>query len=148
MPYTLSQIRILRAPPERVWRALTDPAALVKWNPPDGFVAEVHEFDLRVGGGYRMAFRNFTTGQEHGFGGTWREVVPHERLVATDRFDDPNLPGEMVMTYRLRPVAMGTELTVEQQGLPDVIPEDACRLGWQQSFDALARLVEPEIREG
>ncbi len=148
MPYTLTQIRILRAPPERVWRGLTDPAALAKWNAPDGFVAEVHEFDLREGGTYRMAFRNFTTGQSHGFGGTWREVVPHERLVATDRFDDPNLPGEMIMTYRLRPVAMGTELTVEQQGLPDAIPEDACRLGWQQSFDALARLVEPEIREG
>jgi len=148
MPYTLTQIRILRAPPERIWRALTDPVALAKWNPPDGFVADVQEFDLREGGTYRMAFRNMTTGRSHAFGGTWLEVVPHERLVATDRFDDPNLPGEMVMTYRLRPVATGTELTVEQQGLPDAIPEDACRLGWQQSFDALARLVEPEIREG
>lgn len=147
MPYTLTQIRILRAPPERVWRALTDPVALAKWNPPDGFVCEVHEFDIREGGSYRMAFRNFTTGQAHGFGGTWREVLPPERLVATDRFDDPNLPGEMVMTYRLRPVVMGTELTVEQQGLPDVIPEEACRLGWQQSFEALAHLVEPEIDE-
>lgn len=148
MPYTLTQIRILRAPPERVWRALTDRVALAKWNPPDGFVCEVHDFDLREGGSYRMAFRNFTTGQAHGFGGTWLEVVPHERLVATDRFDDPALPGEMVTTYRLRPVAMGTELTVEQQDLPDVIPEEACRLGWQQSFEALAHLVEPEIHEG
>lgn len=148
MPYDLTQIRILRAPPERVWRALTNPAALAKWNPPDGFVCEVHEFDLREGGRYRMAFRNFTTDQAHAFGGTWREVVVNERLVATDRFENPNLPGEMVMTYQLRPVAMGTELTITQQGLPDVIPEAACRLGWQQSFEALARLVEPEIREG
>ncbi len=148
MPYTLTQIRILRAPPERVWRALTDPAALAKWNPPDGFVAEIHEFDLREGGAYRMAFRNFSTGQAHSFGGTWLEVVPHERLVATDRFDDPNLTGEMIASYHLRPVAMGTELTVEQQGLPDAIPEDACRLGWQQCFDVLARLVEPETSEG
>lgn len=148
MPYTLTQIRILRAPPERTWRAPNDPAALAKWNPPGGFVAEIHEFDLREGGAYRMAFRNVSTGQAHCFGGTWREVVPNERLVATDQFDDPNLSGQMAMSYLLRPVTMGTELAIEQQGLPDAIPEDACRLGSQQSFDVLAHLVEPETSEG
>lgn len=148
MPYTLTQIRILQAPPERVWRALSTPAAIAKWNPPDGFICEVHEFDFREGGRWRMSFRNLTTDQAHSFGGVWREIVPNEKLVSTDRFDDPNLPGEMVVTYRLRPVAMGTELTIEQQGLPDVIPVEACRTGWQQCLELLGRLVEPEIREG
>jgi Uncharacterized conserved protein len=145
MPYTLTHVRILRAPVERVWRALTEPSAIVKWNPPDGFTAIVHELDLRVGGRFRMSFVNLASGQEHSFGGSYREIVPNQKLVATDRFDDPALPGDMVTTYVLRPVACGTELVVEQAGLPDAIPAESCRLGWQQSFDLLTRLVEPEI---
>lgn len=145
MPYTLTQIRILRAPIERVWRALTEPPAIVKWNPPDGFTAIVHEMDFRVGGRFRMAFINLTSGQEHSFGGSYREIVPNQKLVATDQFDDPSLPGEMLTTYLLRPVSCGTELVVEQAGLPDAIPAESCRLGWQQSFDLLSRLVEAEV---
>jgi uncharacterized protein YndB with AHSA1/START domain len=145
MPYTLTHIRILRAPVERVWRALTEPAAIVKWNPPDGFTAIVHELDLREGGRFRMSFVNFANGQAHSFGGSYREVVPNEKLVATDRFEDENLPGEMLTTYSLRAVSCGTEPLVEQAGLPDAIPAEACRLGWQQSFDLLARLVEVEV---
>lgn len=148
MPYTLTQIRVFRAPPERVWRALTDAAALAKWNPPDGFVAEVHEIDLRVGGHYAMSFVNLATGEGNRFGGTYLEVVPPERLVATDAFDDPNLLGEMRTSYLLRVVPSGTELTVDQAGLPDAIPSDAVRLGWQQSLELLARLVEAEIPSG
>jgi uncharacterized protein YndB with AHSA1/START domain len=148
MSYTLTQIRVFRAPPARVWRALTEPAAIVKWNPPDGFVAEVHEFDLRVGGRYRMSFVNLGSGQRHSFGGSFREIVPNERLVATDRFDDAKLAGEMLSTYTLRAVSCGTELTVEQAGLPDAIPAEACRMGWQQSFELLTRLVEAEIPAG
>lgn len=145
MPYSLTQIRVFRTPPARVWRALTEPAAIVKWNPPDGFVAEVHALDLRVGGHYRMSFINLGNGQRHSFGGSYREIVPNEKLVATDRFDDAKLAGEMLITYSLRPVSCGTELTVEQAGLPDAIPAEACRMGWQQSFELLTRLVEPEI---
>jgi uncharacterized protein YndB with AHSA1/START domain len=145
MPYALTHIRILRAPAERLWRAITEPSAIVKWNPPDGFYAVVREMDLRPGGRFRMAFVNLASGQEHSFGGSYREVVPNEKLVATDQFDDPNLPGQIVTTYHLRPVSCGTELTVEQVGLPDIIPAESCRLGWQQSFELLARLVEPEI---
>lgn len=148
MPYTLTQVRVFRAPPERVWRALTEPAAIVKWNPPDGFVAEVHELDLRVGGRYRMSFINFSNGQRHSFGGSYRHVIPNEKLVATDRFENADFSGEMTLTYTLRCVSVGTELTVEQAGLPDAIPAEACRLGWQQSFDLLTRLVEPEIPAG
>ncbi len=145
MPYDLTQIRILRAPPERVYRALFDPAAIAKWNAPDGFTAVVHELDARVGGRFRISFINFSSGQEHSFGGAYREWVPNEKIVATDRFDDANLPGEILTTFRLRAVTAGTELTVEQAGLPDVIPAESCRLGWQQSFELLARLVETEI---
>lgn len=145
MPYSLTQIRVFSAPAERVYRALIDPAALAKWNPPDGFTAVVHELDARVGGSFRISFINFTNGQTHSFGGEYRELVPNEKIVATDRFDDPNLPGEIVTTYLLRKVSTGTELAVEQTGLPDVIPADACRMGWQQSLELLARLVEPEI---
>ena len=145
MSYTLTQVRILRAPPERVYRALLEPAALAKWNAPDGFTAVVHELDARVGGRFRISFTNFSNGQTHSFGGEYRELVPDERIVATDVFDDPGLPGEIVTTTTLRAVASGTELVVEQAGLPDVIPPDACRLGWQQSLDLLARLVEAEI---
>ncbi|WP_017523171.1 SRPBCC family protein [Pusillimonas noertemannii] len=145
MPYSLTQIRVFGAPAERVYRALIDPAALAKWNPPDGFTAVVHELDARVGGSFRISFINFTNGQTHSFGGEYRELVPNEKIVATDRFDDPDLPGEIVTTYLLREVSTGTELAVEQTGLPDVIPADACRMGWQQSLELLARLVEPEI---
>lgn len=145
MPYTLTQVRVLRAPAERVYRALLDPAALAKWQPPDGFTAVVHELDARVGGRYRTSFINFGNGQAHSFGGQYLELVPNEKVVATDRFDDPALDGEMVTTFILRGVSMGTELTVEQAGLPDLIPADACRAGWQQSFELLARLVEAEI---
>lgn len=145
MPYTLTQIRILRAPPERVYRAFLEPAALAKWNPPDGFTAVVHELDARVGGRFRISFVNFSNGQTHRFGGEYRELVANERIVATDVFDDPGLPGEIVTTTTLRAVAGGTELVVEQDGLPDVIPPEACRLGWQQSLDLLARLVEAEV---
>lgn len=145
MPYTLTQVRVLRAPPERVYRAFLDPAALAKWNAPDGFTVVVHEFDARVGGRYRISFVNFSNGQPHSFGGEYRELVPDEKIVATDRFDDPNLSGEMLTTVRFKAVSCGCELTVEQTGLPDVIPAEACRLGWQQSLELLARLVEAEI---
>ncbi len=148
MPYTLTQTRVFRAPPERVYRALLDPAALVKWNAPDGFTATVHHLDARVGGNFRMSFKNFAHNQVHSFGGTYLELVPSERIVATDRFEDVNMPGEIITTYGLRAVFVGTELTVEQAGLPDMIPADACRMGWQQSFELLARLVEHEVPAG
>jgi uncharacterized protein YndB with AHSA1/START domain len=122
-----------------------EPAAIVKWNPPDGFVAEVHELDLRVGGRYHMSFINLSNGQRHSFGGTYREVIPNEKLVATDRFEDAKLDADMLTTYTLRAVSCGTELAVVQTGLPDAIPVEACRLGWQQSFELLSRLVEAEI---
>jgi uncharacterized protein YndB with AHSA1/START domain len=127
---------------EIVWRALTLPAAIVKWNPPNGFVCEIHEQDFRAGGKFRMSFIELASSQAHSFGGSYRDIVTNERLVATDSFEDANLPGEMVTTYRLRAVSCGTELTVEQAGLPDAIPAESCRLGWQQSFDLLAKLVE------
>ena len=145
MPYTLAHIRVFSAPPERVYRALIDPAAIAKWNPPDGFTAVVHELDARVGGRFRISFINFTNGQTHSFGGEYLELIPNQKVVATDRFEDENLPGEIRTSYLLRPVSVGTELTVEQTGLPDAIPAEACRMGWQQSLELLARLVEPEI---
>jgi uncharacterized protein YndB with AHSA1/START domain len=145
VPYALTHIRILRAPVERVWRALTEPSAIVKWNPPDGFTGIVREMDFRVGGRFRMAFVNLSSGQEHSFGGSYREIVPNQKLVATYQFEDPNLPGEMVTTFHLRAVSCGTELVVEQAGLADTIPAESCRLGWQQSFELLARLVESGI---
>jgi len=145
MPYTLTQLRVFRAPPERVYRAFLDPAALAKWNAPDGFTAIVHELDARVGGRFRMSFINFCNGQSHTFGGEYRELVPDQKIVATDRFDNPGLPGEIVTTTTFRAVSCGTELRVEQAGLPDVIPAEACRMGWQQSLELLARLVEADI---
>ena len=145
MPYTLTQIRVYRAPVERVYRALTDRHALAKWTAPDGFTAVVHELDARVGGRYRITFINFSNEQEHTFGGEYLEMLPNERIVATDRFENTELPGEIITTYELRPVPAGTELTVEQAGLPDMIPADSCRLGWQQCFDLLGRVVEPDI---
>jgi len=145
MTYRVEFKRVFTAPPERVWRALTEPAAIVKWNPPDGFVGEVHELDLREGGGFRMSFINLGSGERHSFGGKYKEVRPNERLVASDVFDDPSLPGEGQTIYTLRTVSCGTELHIEQSGLPDAIPVEACRLGWQQSLEMLGRLVAPEI---
>ena len=137
--------RVLRAPPERVYRAFLDPDAMVKWLPPNGFTAKVHAMDVRVGGAHRMSFTNLGTGQGHSFGGEYLELVPHRRIRYSDRFDDPNLPGEMQVTVLLEPVSCGTELKVVQEGVPDVIPLEACHLGWQQSLALLALLVEAEV---
>jgi uncharacterized protein YndB with AHSA1/START domain len=137
--------RVLRAPPERVYRAFLDPAAMVKWLPPHGFTGAVHEMDARVGGGYRMSFTNFTTGESHAFGGRYAELVPFERIRYTDRFDDPALPGEMQVTVALRKVDFGTEVEIVQAGIPAVIPLASCTLGWQESLALLAQLVEAEI---
>jgi uncharacterized protein YndB with AHSA1/START domain len=140
--------RVLRAPAERIYRAFTEPAAMVKWLPPHGFTGTVHEMDARVGGGYRMSFTNFSGGGSHSFGGKYVEMKPHELLRYTDKFDDPNLPGEMNVTVTLRPVSCGTELQVVQEGIPAVIPAEMCYLGWQESLRQLAELVEPEIPAG
>lgn len=140
--------RVLKAPPERVYRAFLDPDAMVKWVPPHGFTAKVHSMDARVGGGYRMSFTNFSAGGSHSFGGTYVELKPPERIRYTDTFGDPNLPGEMHITITLAKVACGTELTIVQEGVPAVIPVEFCYLGWQESLDLLAKLVEPEIPAG
>ena len=140
--------RVLKAPPERVYRAFLDPKAMVKWLPPHGFVGEVHHLDARVGGEFRMSFSNFGTGHGHAFGGRYLELVPGQRLRYTDRFDDPNLPGEMRVTVDLRPVVCGTELSIVQEGIPAAIPVELCHLGWQESLAMLAALVEPEIPAG
>jgi len=137
--------RVIRAPAERVYRAFLDPDALVKWMPPHGFTGKVHQLDATVGGGYRMSFTNFSTGQTHAFGGTYLELIPNERIRNTDRFDDPNLPGEMITTVTMRKVACGTELDIVQEGIPEVIPVEGCYLGWQESLTLLAQLVEAEI---
>lgn len=137
--------RVLRAPPERVYRAFLDPDALVKWIPPHGFTARVHHLDARVGGTYRMSFTNFTSGGSHSFGGEYVDLVPGERIRHTDTFDDPNLPGTMSVTVSFAKVSCGTELTIVQEGIPEVIPLDACQLGWQESLELLAKLVEAEI---
>lgn len=143
--HTIRLHRVLRAAPERVYRAFIEPQAMVKWLPPDGFVGEVHEMDARVGGGYRMSFTNFGSGARHSFGGKFLELTPHSRIRYSDKFDDPNLPGEMVVTLAFRPVACGTDLQVEQEGVPAVIPAEMCYLGWQESLSLLARLVEANI---
>lgn len=137
--------RVLRAPVERVYRAFLDPEAMAKWLPPHGFTGKVHEMNARVGGGYRMSFTNFTSGRSHSFGGSYTELTPHERIRYTDRFEDPNLPGEMHVTISLRSVPSGTDLNVVQEGVPAVIPLDGCYVGWQQSLSLLAELVEAEI---
>ena len=147
MPSTIRLHRVLRAPPERVYRAFLDPDAKVKWLPPNGFTAKIHHEDVRVGGSYKMSFKNFTTGQSHSFGGQYVELTPHERIRYTDRFDDPNLPGDIQVTVTLKPVSVGTELSIVQEGLPDVIPAEACYLGWQDSLRNLANLVEPQIKD-
>ena len=140
--------RVLRAPPERVYRAFLDPDAMVKWLPPHGFTGKVHSIDARVGGSYRMSFTNFGTGKTHSFGGTYRELVPNERLRYSNTFDDPNLAGEMSVTIAFKPVLVGTELTIEQTGIPAMIPVEFCYAGWQESLALLAQLVEPNIPDG
>ena len=137
--------RVLRAPQERVYRAFLDPDAMAKWLPPNGFTGRVHRMDAEVGGSYKMSFKNFSTGQAHTFGGEYLELVPSERLRYSDRFDDPNLPGEMTTTVTLTRVSCGTELNVVQEGIPEAIPTEACYLGWQESLALLAMLVEAEI---
>lgn len=145
MPSTIRLHRVLTAPPERVYRAFLDPDAKAKWLPPNGFTGKVHHDDARVGGSYRMSFTNFGTGSSHSFGGEYLELGPGERLRYVDRFDDPNLPGEMRVTVELKKVSVGTEVHITQEGIPDVIPAEACYLGWQESLEMLKRLVEPEI---
>ena len=137
--------RVLRATPERIYRAFLDADALAKWLPPNGFTGRVHQLDARVGGSYRMSFTNFSTRQSHSFGGEYLELAPYERLRYTNRFDDANLPGEMTTTITLTAVSCGTELTAVQEGIPEVIPTEACYLGWQESLALLAKLVEAEI---
>lgn len=146
MPGTVRLHRVLTTTPQKVYRAFIEPDAMAKWLPPNGFTATVHQMDARVGGAHRMSFRNFTTGESHAFGGTYLELSPGERLRYTDRFEDPNLPGEIHVTVTFRKVAVGTEISILQEGLPDRIPVEACYLGWQESLRNLARLVEPEIR--
>ena len=145
MPNTVKLHRVLRSTPERVYRAFLDPDAKAKWLPPHGFTGKVHHMDARVGGTYKMSFTNFTSGKSHSFGGEYLELVPHERLRWTDRFDDPSLPGEMTVTVNLKKVSVGTEVNIVQEGIPDAIPAEACTLGWQESLILLAQLVEPEI---
>jgi uncharacterized protein YndB with AHSA1/START domain len=142
---TIRLHRVLHAPPERVYRAFLDAKAMVKWLPPNGFTGEVHHLDAKVGGTYKMSFTNFTTGNSHSFGGEYLELTPNERIRHTDKFDDPNLPGEMQTTITLKQVSVGTELNVVQEGVPAVIPAEACYLGWQESLMLLAKLVEAEI---
>jgi uncharacterized protein YndB with AHSA1/START domain len=142
---TIRLHRVLRGTPERVYRAFLDPAAMAKWLPPNGFTGKVHELDPRVGGTHRMSFTNFGTGASHSFGGRYLELKPNERLRYTDKFDDPNLPGEMTVTVSLKAVSCGTELNVVQEGIPEAIPPEACYLGWQESLTLLAQLVEAEI---
>lgn len=145
MPSTIRLHRVLRATPERVYRAFLDPDAMVKWLPPNGFTGKVLHADARVGGSYKMAFTNFATGRSHSFGGQYLELVPHQRIRYSDTFDDPNLPGAMQATIQLEKVSCGTEVTITQEGVPDVIPAEACYLGWQESLALLAALVEAEI---
>jgi uncharacterized protein YndB with AHSA1/START domain len=145
MPNTVRLHRVLRSKPERVYRAFLESDALVKWMPPNGFTAKVHHIEPRVGGTYKMSFRTFTTGRSHSFGGKYLELVPNERIRHTDVFDDPNLPGEMQVTVSIKPVLVGVELQIVQEGIPDAIPLEACYLGWQESLTMLAQLVEAEI---
>ncbi|UVK51410.1 SRPBCC family protein [Mesorhizobium sp. AR02] len=147
MPGTVRLHRVLTTSPEKVYRAFVEADALAKWLPPNGFTCTVHQFEAKVGGTFKMSFRNFTTGGSHAFGGEYLELVPGERLRYTDRFDDPNLPGEIQVTVILKKVSVGTEIDITQAGVPDVIPVEACYLGWQESLRNLAKLVEPEINQ-
>ena len=145
MPSTVRFHRVLRAPPERIYRAFLDPDAMAKWLPPQGFTCTVHQMDARVGGKFRMKFTNFSTGNSHSFGGEYLELKPDAFISYTDKFDDPNLPGEMKVEVALKKTFVGAEVEITQAGIPDVIPTEACYLGWQESLDQLAKLVEPEI---
>jgi uncharacterized protein YndB with AHSA1/START domain len=145
MPNVVKLHRVFAAKPAKLYRAFTEPDAMASWLPPFGFTCTVHELEAKVGGKHRMSFRNFTTGKSHSFGGTYVKLVPDELLVYTDAFDDPNLPGEMTVTVKLTAVSLGTDMTVVQENIPDLIPLEACYLGWQESLRKLARLVEPEI---
>ncbi|CFX14410.1 conserved protein of unknown function [Candidatus Filomicrobium marinum] len=147
MPNTVRLHRVIAAKPEKVYRAFLEPDAIASWLPPFGFTCTVHALDAKVGGSHRMSFRNFTTGESHSFGGDYLELIPNERLVYTDKFDDPNLPSEMKVTVTLSAVSVGTEMTVVQEGLPDTIPVEGCYLGWQECLQKLANLVEPEITQ-
>ena len=147
MPGTVRLHRVLTAAPEKVYRAFTEADAIAKWLPPNGFTCTVHHYEAKVGGGFKMSFRNFTTGHSHSFGGTYLELVPAERLRYTDVFDDPNLPGEMQVTVTLKKVLCGTDISITQEGIPDVIPTEMCYLGWQESLQNLKALVEPEINQ-
>jgi uncharacterized protein YndB with AHSA1/START domain len=147
MPNTVRLHRVLRATPEKIYRAFLEADALANWLPPDGFTCTVHNCEAKVGGSFRMSFRNFTTGDGHSFGGAYIELVPNERIRYTDKFDDPNMPGDIAVTVTLRQVSVGTEVNIVQAGLPDLIPVEACYLGWQQSLANLAKLVEPDIRQ-
>jgi len=144
---TIRLHQVLQAPPERVYRAFLDANAMAKWLPPNGFTGQVHHLEAEVGGTYKMSFTNFTTGKSHSFGGEYVELTPNERIRYTDRFDDPNLPGEMMTTITLKKVMVGTELNIVQEGVPAVIPAEACYLGWQESLTLLAQLVQAEIPE-
>ncbi len=148
MPSNIRLHRVLRAPAERIYRAFLDPDAMAKWLPPNGFTGKVHRMDARVGGSYKMSFTNFTTGSSHSFGGSYVELVPNQRIRHTDQFDDPNLPGTMVVTIALKKVLVGTDVEIAQEGIPDPIPAEACYLGWQESLALLAKLVEAEIPDG
>lgn len=147
MPSTVRLHRVLATKPEKVYRAFIEADAMTKWLPPNGFTCTVHSFDAKVGGTFKMSFRNFTNGKSHSFGGEYKELVPGERIVYTDKFDDPNLPGEMKVTVTLKKVSVGTEVNITQEGIPDLIPAEACYLGWQESLKNLTRLVEPEINQ-
>lgn len=142
---TIRLHRVLRAPPERVYRAFLNADAMCKWIPPNGYIGKIHNMDAKVGGTYKMSFTNFSTGHSHSFGGTYLELVPHERIRYSDKFDDPNLSGEMQVTITLKKVSCGTELNIVQEGVPDVIPAEMCYLGWQESLILLTRLVEAEL---
>lgn len=146
MPNSVRLHRVLRAPPERVYRAFLDADAKAKWLPPNGFTGRVHESNATVGGSYRMSFTNFSTAQSHGWGGTYTELVPNQRICYSDRFDDPNLPGEMTVTVTLKAVSVGTEMHVVQEGIPEAIPAEQCYLGWQESLMLLGKLVEAEVQ--
>jgi uncharacterized protein YndB with AHSA1/START domain len=147
MPNTVRLHRVLATKPDKIYRAFIEADAMAKWLPPNGFACTVHHLDAKVGGTFRMSFRNFTTGKSHSFGGEYLELVPGERLRYTDKFEDPNLPGEIQVTVTLRKVSVGTEVNIVQEGIPDAIPVEACYLGWQESLRNLARLVEPEINQ-
>ena len=147
MPNTIRLHRVIAAKPDKVYRAFVESDAVASWLPPYGYLCTVHELDAKVGGKHRMSFRNFTTGESHAFGGSYLELVPGERLVYTDSFDTPDLPGEMRVTVTLKAVSVGTEISIAQEGVPDVIPPEACYLGWQDSLRKLAKLVEPDIKQ-